>query len=46
MTLNIFLFTITIQKRETSFEELIQNEYARKIYEENKGKVTHYTRQW
>lgn len=45
MTLNIFLFTITIQKRETSFEELIQNEKAKKFYEENKQKVTHYT-QW
>jgi len=45
MTLNIFLFTITIQKREASFEELIQNEKAKKFYEENKQKLTHYT-QW
>lgn len=44
MTLNIFLFTITIKKRETSFEEVLHNERAKRYYEENKNNIPHYIR--
>ncbi|CEG27956.1 YrzI family small protein [Bacillus sp. B-jedd] len=39
MTLHIFFFTITIQKRNYSPEELINIEHTRKIKEENKHRM-------
>lgn len=42
MTLSIFAFTITISKREISLEKAIQNEFAKKIFEENRRKVEHF----
>lgn len=44
MTLNIFLFTITIKKRETSFEEVLHNERAKRHYEESKKNIPQYIR--
>ncbi|PLR93780.1 YrzI family small protein [Bacillus sp. T33-2] len=38
MTLNIFFFTVTIQKRELSIEETVHDEMVRKIHEENKDR--------
>jgi len=39
MTLHIFLFTITIQKKNYSPEELIRIEQTRKIKEENNHRM-------
>ena len=44
MILNIFSLTITIAKREISLENALQNEHAKKIFEENRRKVENYTR--
>jgi len=42
--LNIFALTITITKREISLEKALQNEKAKKIFEENRRKVDNYIR--
>jgi len=39
MILNIFALTITISKREISLEKALQNENAKKIFEENRRKI-------
>lgn len=44
MILNIFSLTITITKREISHEKALQNENAKKIFEENRRKVENYIR--
>lgn len=38
MTLNILFFSITIQKRNVSLEEAVQQEMVEKIYQENKDR--------
>ena len=44
MTLNIFSLTITISKREISLQKALHNEYAIKIFEENRSKAEKYMR--
>jgi uncharacterized protein (TIGR02413 family) len=38
MTLNILFMTITIKKRKLSKEEILNNEVANQIYEQNKDR--------
>jgi uncharacterized protein (TIGR02413 family) len=39
MTLNILFFTITINKRQMSLEEIRHNEMVEKLVEENKNRL-------
>ena len=38
MTLNILFFSITIKKRNVTFEEAVHQELVEKLYEQNKDR--------
>lgn len=38
MTLNIFFFSITINKREFNLEEAVHDEHVEKLYQQNKDR--------
>ncbi|MGM0900163.1 MAG: YrzI family small protein [Bacillota bacterium] len=45
MTLNLLFFTITLKKRELTLEEVLHNQVAENLYEENKRKINSYMSQ-